>query len=383
MLADVPADLSVCIIVKNDADRVRRAIDSVRALNARVLVTDTGSTDATPEAARDAGAEVETIEWRQDFSAAYNHVVRRAETEWVLSLDSDEWLPPESPPKIIAAIKRHDAMGYNLVRHDLRNVNDPDDFSQMWQLRLFRKRDATRYVGRIHHQFRPPLESIAEAEGRRVLDSDIVMMHDGYLNRDWGAKLRRDIELMDLELAERPGQFYFQVELGLAASRLNDPRAGEHLTAAARAAIDDAQRPTLPRGAFERLLEWTLATPELPEHFPITRGLAERWARSALHDAPPLAWQLSRLAFARGDYAEAARLLEHLLELGRTNAYDRTSPFDPRILGDDAKLNLGACYLRLARLDDAERVFRGLLSSERCRDAARQNLTQIQSLRAG
>jgi len=43
--------------------------------------------------------------------------------------------------------------------------------------------------------------------------------------------------------------------------------------------------------------------------------------------------------------------------------YDRMISFNPAILGDDVRLNLGVCYARLGKLKAAEQTFRQLIVS--------------------
>lgn len=76
--------LSVCLLTRNEASTVGRAIRSVSGLADEVLVADTGSTDGTADVAANAGANVSQIAWDDDFAAGRNHVIQRAAGEWIL-----------------------------------------------------------------------------------------------------------------------------------------------------------------------------------------------------------------------------------------------------------------------------------------------------------
>ena len=375
--------LTACLIVRNDADRLARALASVRGVADAIVVTDTGSTDDSVRVARDAGATVRHFAWCDDFAAAYNDALAGARTEWVLSLDSDETLHPDSAAAVRRLIRDDAAMGYRVVRRDRTDAARPEVYTEMWQLRLFRRRSGTRYVGRIHHQFVPPLDELGRVESRRVLECGVVLDHTGYLGRDWPTKFRRDATLMELELRNRPGQFYYLVELGLTLLRLGDPAGFHHLAEAGQQADDDRRRPGLPRGPFMQLLEWVLAGAGVPADFPIRPDTAERWAETAFADAPPLLWQLAGRAYARGEYDHAAALLDRLIEFGRRGGYDRVAGFDPAILGDDAALNRAACDLQRGRLDAAAAIFKLLADHPRLGSQARSNLDAIRQLRGG
>src|SRR5262249_20844686 len=85
--------------------------------------------------------------------------------------------------------------------------------------------------------------------------------------------------------------------------------------------------------------------------------------------------------YAAGDYRTAAALLEALLQMGRTGAYDHSANFMPNIVGESALLNLGACYLQLGEVDAAERCYGQLLDSPTARDEARKGYARAQALR--
>ena len=85
--------LSVCMIVKNEAEFLERCLTSVRPAADQIVVVDTGSTDGSDEIARSFGAEVVRAEWRNDFAWARNISLDRAKCAWILWLDADDVVP--------------------------------------------------------------------------------------------------------------------------------------------------------------------------------------------------------------------------------------------------------------------------------------------------
>ena len=375
--------LSVCIIARDAAATLGDTLASVQGLAHEVLVTDTGSTDHTARIATDRGARVDTFTWIDDFSAAVNHVIDRARGDWILNLDSDESLRPESVPALRQLLTQDDLYAATVLRRDLADAADPSRYTRMRQLRLLRPDPDRRYVGRLHRRLTPSAHQRAEARGQRVIDSTVEIDHLGYTGDQPQAKLHRSARLMEMELRDRPDQFYFHVELGRTWAQLNDPRGGALLCRAAEQAATDAQRRGLPRGMLSQLLEHQIVAAALPPDHPFAPGPALPPAealRIAAQDFPdnaPLVHHRAAHAFARQDFAQAAQLLEHLLRLGRTHGYDTDASFNPDILGPQARLNLGAACVRTNRLPEAIAHFTAIQDHPAQGPAARQNLAAL------
>ena len=94
----VPNTLSVCIIVKNEAALLGRCLNSIKSAADEIVVVDTGSTDNTVEIAESMGAKVVCTQWRDDFAWARNISIEHATGSWILWLDADDVVPPESLP---------------------------------------------------------------------------------------------------------------------------------------------------------------------------------------------------------------------------------------------------------------------------------------------
>jgi len=97
--------LSVVVITYNEEANIGRLLESVRPADEHVVL-DCGSTDRTPEIARDFGARTFTEEWK-GYSVQKNSAIDKATGDWVLSLDADEAVEPELMEEI-----RH-VLGHN------------------------------------------------------------------------------------------------------------------------------------------------------------------------------------------------------------------------------------------------------------------------------
>lgn len=86
-------DVTVVIPVKNEARNLPHCLSCLKAFD-RIVVVDSGSTDATCEIAEAAGAEVLRFTWNGQFPKKRNWVLRHYsfQTDWVLFLDADEFV---------------------------------------------------------------------------------------------------------------------------------------------------------------------------------------------------------------------------------------------------------------------------------------------------
>jgi glycosyltransferase involved in cell wall biosynthesis len=85
--------LSVVLITRNEAGRIRRCLDSVRWAD-ELIVVDQHSTDATGEICREYGATLVLREMRAGFGEQKNFAINRASCPWILCLDADEEVAP-------------------------------------------------------------------------------------------------------------------------------------------------------------------------------------------------------------------------------------------------------------------------------------------------
>ena len=86
--------ISAIVITKNVEPVIRRCLESLRWTD-EIVVVDSGSTDRTAEICREFGALFHATEDWPGYGPQKNRALDRARGEWVVCLDSDEWLTPE------------------------------------------------------------------------------------------------------------------------------------------------------------------------------------------------------------------------------------------------------------------------------------------------
>ena len=370
--------LSFCMIARDEAANVTRCLDSVAPIADEMIVLDTGSTDETVALAESRGAAVFPFTWRDDFAAAYNAVLHRATGDWILCLDADEWLLPECRGMVRELIQRPDAMAYWIQRQEVEYEGQTEGFIEMRQLRLCRNEPTIHGLGIDHPRFGEQIEAFARQAGKKILDSPIRVRHTGYLPQKMSAKLERASRLLQLELAERPGQIYYEVELGRTWQEMGDPRGPALLDDVLTRILTQARAPKPPTVLALPVLERCLRMddPASPRVRQALR-LAVRW----FPNSPPLLDAAAGVYYRRGQFAKAIPLLTHLVHMAETGEYDRVLAFAGHILGDSAYLNLAVCHHRLAQLDEAEHWYERLLARTPDHPGARQNLQTLREQR--
>jgi hypothetical protein len=373
--------LSVCLITRNEEKHLAQALASVAGLADQVVVADTGSTDGTVAVAARHGAEVSHVAWDDDFAAARNFALDRATSDWVLWLNPDEELPAASHPQVRACTARDDAFAYAVRVQELARPDRPDAFTETWQVRLFRRHTGLRYLGRLHPAFSPPVEEVAAREGKGVLPAELTIRRHAYFSTLSEAKLRWALRLLERELHDRPGRLPYLIEYGRTLLWLNDPKGHAVLAEAVEQLLPVRGAPNPPGPEVAPLLEYLLTVSPPQSRSRLTPEEAAELALRWFPATPPLLWRVAERAFRQKSFRQAAALLERLVQLGESGAYDRSLSFDASVVGDSALMNLGLCYLQLGELDGAESCFRRLLASpSRGADAA-EKLRLVQDLR--
>jgi tetratricopeptide (TPR) repeat protein len=298
----------------------------------------------------------------------------------VLWLNPDEELVSVGPEPLAALLARPEALAFAVRIQEAIRPDQVEGAVEIVWPRLFRRLPDVRFAGRLHPHFMPPLDELARRNGMKICRSDLLLRRHAYLSVLTEEKLRWTTRLLELELRDRPGQLHYLIEYGHNLLRLNDPRGHAVLAEATELTLKAADAARAPSPTVASLLEYLLTV--APEHAsrlaPAQAGaLALRWFPAAA----PLLWAMSQRAFQSGEFAKAAALLERLVHLGRTGAYDRSAAFDPSIMAEPALLNLARCYLRLCDFDRAESCFGQALANQAYRAQAQQGLALVQSAR--
>lgn len=188
--------VSACLIARDEEGVIEECLESLVAFADETIVNDTGSLDRTPDIAGAYGAHVLRTSWQDDFSKARNDAIGEARCSYILTIDADERLLPET----VSEAKMRLTEGHEGWHVSIHNVVDGQT-SAITITRLFRNRLHHRYSGRIHEQ-------IAHAIKGVFAYSPLVIRHVGYERSHSAAKgkRQRNIDLLSKALSSESDQ---------------------------------------------------------------------------------------------------------------------------------------------------------------------------------
>ncbi|BAT54026.1 hypothetical protein NOS3756_29910 [Nostoc sp. NIES-3756] len=170
--------LSLCMIVKNEATTLPKCLSSVVKVVDEMVVLDTGSSDRTPNIAKEFGAKVYDFVWCNDFSKARNSALKYVTGDWVLVLDADETLTPTIVPYLKKALTIEEYLLVNLVRQEVGAEQSPYSLVS----RLFRNHPEIRFERPYHALVDDSVAAILQKEPQWQIGylEGVAILHAGY-----------------------------------------------------------------------------------------------------------------------------------------------------------------------------------------------------------
>ncbi len=199
--------ISVCIITKNEEHRIRRCLDPLKNTPFEIVVVDTGSTDRTVEVVREYTDKVYHFDWIKDFSAARNYSISKASHNWILVLDSDEFMTEIDIDELYRLADENPKGVGRLQRFSL----DIASTTLVDRVERFFNRKYYHYERPIHEQVLP-----IDPKHTRYYDYPIPLNvdHDGYnsTQEDMTEKAQRYLEILLASEKDFPDAYtYFQI----------------------------------------------------------------------------------------------------------------------------------------------------------------------------
>lgn len=200
--------ISVCMIVKNEEDNLKKCLDAISKYEFEIVIVDTGSTDNTVEIARSYTDKVYYYKWCNDFSSARNYSIEQATNDYVLVLDADEIVQDINMKELLKNLDGN-KVG-RIERHNIYTRNGEKNNYRERVNRLFDKR-YYHYEGRIHEQIVAYNKCNYDTYNIQVLVNHIGYEEGEIARKD---KITRNIDLLLEELNVNGDDPYILFQLG-------------------------------------------------------------------------------------------------------------------------------------------------------------------------
>lgn len=151
--------LSVIIIAKNEEDRIKACLESIKWAD-EIIIADSGSSDRTLKIAKIYTGNIIKFE-SQDFSTIRNEAFKKSSGDWVLYVDSDERILLPLKEEIKKLIEADEIGAYAISRKNIIFGHEVNygPYKHDWVVRLFKRSDFDSWSGKVHEsvQFRGKL----------------------------------------------------------------------------------------------------------------------------------------------------------------------------------------------------------------------------------
>ena len=202
--------ISLCMIVKNEETTLESCLSSVTGVIDEIIIVDTGSTDRTKEIALRYTDKVFDYTWNNSFADARNFSISKASNDFVLIMDSDEIVVESNLNEIKKLIKQNPKkIGRIIINNEYIRAGEGYKYQERVN-RLFSKK-YFKYEGNIHEQ----------VIARDGLDDEtynipLTLVHSGYEGdlETRQKKTKRNIELLNIALKDKPSDPYILYQLG-------------------------------------------------------------------------------------------------------------------------------------------------------------------------
>ena len=164
-------ELSLCMIVRNEEERLGKCLSSVKDAVDEIIILDTGSTDRTKEIAARYTPHVHDYIWQDDFAAARNASFALAQKPFILWLDADDVIDPPELKKLIALKDELDE-NVDAVMMPYHYAFSPDGTPSLVfeRERIVRRAAGFAFSGAVHE---------AMAVSGNIIHADIAVRHTG------------------------------------------------------------------------------------------------------------------------------------------------------------------------------------------------------------
>lgn len=196
--------LTISLLASNRKDTLPKTLASLKPIldnvSSELIVVDTGCDDDLLEVVRQYTNKIEKFEWCKDFAKARNVGIDKAQGDWFMFIDDDEWF--EDVTEFIEFFNSDEMFKYNYGKYVVRNYINMQgtEWTDSIAGRMFRLFEGTKFVDAIHERpsnIAGPTKSFTA-----------YAHHYGYVYKsqeDRRAHIMRNTELLIEQIKKQPG----------------------------------------------------------------------------------------------------------------------------------------------------------------------------------
>lgn len=197
----------VGILTFNNEKTIERAIRPFVEKKIGITCLDSGSTDKTKKILEKYNVNVIETEWIDDFSMMRNKLIRAINSDWIIMLDSDEYMSDKDVDILLNDINKcsHDI---DIIVGKVINQYNGKEYIEPYKERAFRNNKKIKYVRRIHER----LESVGDI---KYYESKFKIYHTGYniSPKEKKEKIIRNLRILENYKEEQIDIFFWSREI--------------------------------------------------------------------------------------------------------------------------------------------------------------------------
>lgn len=361
------ADISVCMIVRNEERNIARCLSSVKEYADEIIVVDTGSCDKTVPLCEEFGAKVFKMEWENDFSEARNYSLSKASGKWILILDADEEVKIADFNSFKNYLQQTaDDLLKVKMRHYYGDCAEEENLCHTSSaLRLFKNENNVRFEGKIHEAVCTDKSNLRISN---IINPDIHIVHYGYMRSYMERKKNRNLSILLSEKETNRDNPWIYYHLSAEYYQLKDYRTSyEYIN---RAVIEFLAQNIMPPSLVYKLKYDILIS---TEKFETVCNSIEK-AIELYSDYVDLYFYKGKAQFECKKYEEAIETFSYCLSIGDKSLKYLT------LLGTGSFLALyylGLCYKEKKMYPQAAKAYKQALAYYPKFNLAEERLTDI------
>ena len=188
--------ISACYIVKDEAEELRRSLQSIKGQADEIILVQTVECPEVKAIGEEFGARLLFFPWENDFAKARNFGLKEADGDWLVLLDADEYFTEDTAKSLRKIVEKYKEKEALLV--PLTNLGTEGADLTAPALRLARNRKGLAYVGRIHEELCWEGRSLQSLQ--LLSEKELHIEHTGYRAELSSEKAERNFQMLQEEM---------------------------------------------------------------------------------------------------------------------------------------------------------------------------------------